>query len=515
MSNKLKTKKGAASFYIVAFSTLILVIIAASFATAVINEIMRSSNDDLSQSAYDSALAGVEDAKIAYLNYLRCKEADDTGFSEPNGDNQQTCKEIVYWVEKNPNCFMVGHILGRIGEKEEKEVLISGTSKNTGNKTNNLNQAYTCATIQTELKDYVSTLTSENRSKVVKVKLGVPAKDIKEVVLKWYPQTEQTNEFYFPNIIENPSLQSGGRDYGWRVGFMPINTSKSATPPIISIDMIQTAENFNLDDFTKISRKASDGTINKTNRSSFVLVPAGTDEAAKDRANVKKYGFDDRDQTNDNYVDSSYQWWGAYDPDLETNYFPSRWALDSNSAGGGRGGLNPAYLVYCSDKTEYACEATFNLPGPYDEAHLNNSEDFRIERNDDTFTFIVSIPYGQPDTEFALEFRCFKEWDCGNQETIINPDGTETISESRTATISGMQVNIDSTGRANNLFRRVETRLDLTDTTYLYPLYAVELLKSDGETGGLLKKTTTPIQETHMYDGAYEAYLNERASTYR
>ena len=63
-----KFRTGAASFYIVAFSTLILVIIAASFATAIVSEVMRSSNDDLSQSAYDAALAGVEDAKLAFNN---------------------------------------------------------------------------------------------------------------------------------------------------------------------------------------------------------------------------------------------------------------------------------------------------------------------------------------------------------------------------------------------------------------------------------------------------------------
>ena len=65
MRKKIKNKKGAASFYIVAFSTLIMVIIAASFAAIIISEVTRTSNDDLAQSAYDSALAGVEDAKLA------------------------------------------------------------------------------------------------------------------------------------------------------------------------------------------------------------------------------------------------------------------------------------------------------------------------------------------------------------------------------------------------------------------------------------------------------------------
>ena len=67
-----KFKEGAASFYIVAISTLILVIVAASFAAVIISEVTRTSNDDLAQSAYDAALAGVEDAKLAYYNYQKC-----------------------------------------------------------------------------------------------------------------------------------------------------------------------------------------------------------------------------------------------------------------------------------------------------------------------------------------------------------------------------------------------------------------------------------------------------------
>ncbi len=72
--NKMSFKKGAASFYMVAFSTLILVIIVASFAAIIISAVIRASNDDLSQSAYDSALAGIEDAKLAYYNYRACIE---------------------------------------------------------------------------------------------------------------------------------------------------------------------------------------------------------------------------------------------------------------------------------------------------------------------------------------------------------------------------------------------------------------------------------------------------------
>ena len=71
---KRRTKEGAASFYVVAFSTLVLMIIATSFAAIIISEVTRTMNDDLSQSAYDSAMAGIEDAKLAFYNYQNCHQ---------------------------------------------------------------------------------------------------------------------------------------------------------------------------------------------------------------------------------------------------------------------------------------------------------------------------------------------------------------------------------------------------------------------------------------------------------
>ena len=66
------TKKGAASLYVVIFATILFGVITLSFIRIILSESNQSSNDDLSQSAYDSALAGVEDAKIAVNRYYQC-----------------------------------------------------------------------------------------------------------------------------------------------------------------------------------------------------------------------------------------------------------------------------------------------------------------------------------------------------------------------------------------------------------------------------------------------------------
>ena len=66
----IKTKKGMASLYLVAFTTLLLGVLTMSFVRVMVTESKESSNSDLSQSAYDSALAGIEDAKTAIIIML-------------------------------------------------------------------------------------------------------------------------------------------------------------------------------------------------------------------------------------------------------------------------------------------------------------------------------------------------------------------------------------------------------------------------------------------------------------
>ncbi|MDO5481354.1 MAG: hypothetical protein Q4F60_03360, partial [Candidatus Saccharibacteria bacterium] len=73
-----KTRVGAASFYVVVFTTTLFTVITMSFIRLMVYETTRTINNDLSNSAYDSALAGVEDAKIALLKYQSCINAGKT-----------------------------------------------------------------------------------------------------------------------------------------------------------------------------------------------------------------------------------------------------------------------------------------------------------------------------------------------------------------------------------------------------------------------------------------------------
>jgi len=438
MIKKSGFKKGAASFYIVAFSTLILLIVATSFAAIIISEVTRTSNDDLSQSAYDSALAGVEDAKLAFYNYQSCIAQGATAVEPNKEDGNITCGEIVYYME-NEDCDMVAHALGRINESEEGEVFIKESSSSK----NNMMQAYTCNKVKRNTSDYRSSLSSSNQIKVIQPKFanGLTATDIKYVRISWF-KTNNGDNFNYANFDSN----SGN------VAFKPYST-EVATPPTLSIAMLQTANNFTLADFES-SRSESQ----QTNRGMVYLVPFGK----KDKERIKNNG--------------SFEL--AYNAENNRNFINKEGFVASNNKLGGEN-KNLPYAVYCPEHNaddnngEFACSATIALPDPI------NGED---ERNDETFFFIVSLPYGSPETHFSLEF-CM-------DDKICSPESSETSQ----AILSGVQIEIDSTGRANNLYRRVVARLEPgADDFPLSIMGPLELLGDPNSDG--LKKNYSVIRE--------------------
>lgn len=430
---KTKFKQGAASFYIVAFSTLILVVIAMSFTAIVISNITRTSNDDLAQSAYDSALAGIEDAKLAYYNYQSCLESKaDFSDAKVKVDGNVTCEDIVAWVESPDDekenmkrCDMVGHILGRIPESGSGEVFIQET---TGNNGNTMQQAYTCVIIDTKVNNYKATLSGDSSTRVVQAKLdGATANEIKTIRVSWYSKTDGA-DYQFTN------------SNGSKIIF-PTLATKAATPPTISVGLVQTAGVFSLDDFDKTESGATD-------RGTIFLAPTDNKTTAS------------TDNLPDNHIGAYGR--GGHD---NINFITVSDVVKSND----RTVKNLPYAVLCNPSTdaEFACSATIELPDVI-------QYDSNSTRSNETFMVVINIPYGQPSTDVQLEF-CKDSNECSSQ---VNEDG-ETITN--IVDLKNVQVSIDSTGRANDLYRRVSARLDTADTYFPYPLYALELLGSDSD----------------------------------
>lgn len=451
----IKTKNGIASFYIIAFSTLILMVIVASFAALIVSEIEKSSNDDLSQSAYDSAMAGIEDAKLAYYKYLDSingVEDLNTIIQQPNDDGNISKGEVVWYMLKsdddykelastNPNlgpnfnrCDMVKKILNRPND------IVETTEENTG-EGNNLQQEYTCVKINTTPTSYVSTLTS---TQIIKVNTTSNTNDttassninndINTIRIKWGRK----------NDVKTNNFKDG------KVTF----SNEASNPPTISVGIIQTAEEFKLSDFDS----SKDG---QTNRGTVFLVPADDQTKATESTDTYSGTYTGTDNmiTSDNIADSNNH---------STKNLP--------------------YLVYCNQENEYPCSAVLQLPRP-----VSNDG----TRNKDTFMVVISNPYGQPELEYSLEF-CTDENTCASpsSSTFTESTSTEATLKQKAVSLSNMQISIDSTGRANDIYRRVEARLSLegtqtdpesilesqtssqqsSNTKLPFPLFALELL---------------------------------------
>ena len=423
---RIKFKSGAASFYVVAFSTLILTIIAASFATAIVAEVTRAANDDLSQSAYDAALAGVEDAKLAFISYKNCIESgvtiDET--YKPSGDGEITCKDIIYWMN-HPDCDMVAHILGRLGPTESGEVLIEETVGSD----NEMNQAYTCAMIEKNPVDYKGTLSSTKPQKTVRVSLAdVEANRIKAMKISWFAKKDSLN---FSNVVLEEK----------KVAFQSLEDAGVPVPATIAVRLLQTAKGFSLEDLNGTSYK--EGSTWFTDRATVYLVPTDDEEMAKD--------------SKDSYI-------GVYNG--EENILTAEQVAVTNDKK-----KDLPYAVYCSGELTseiVVCSATLRLP-----------DVINRERSDDTFMFMVALPYvtdEQPEVDFKLEYYCEKTDPCGHDDLVLNEDGEY---ENNVAATDNIQVTVDSTGRANDLYRRIEVRLGPEDDADALSWYAVQAFGSN------------------------------------
>lgn len=426
-----KYKDGAASFYIVAFSTLILMIVAISFATVIISEVERTSNDDLAQSAYDSALAGIEDAKLAYYNYQNCLMQKEVIGTLPSADRAAVCGDVIGYLDGASNtkdvdeCDTVWNILGR-GDLEGK--VVETTSENINN---NMEQATTCVAMTNKTEDYESNLSSSNAVDVIKLSFDedVDIDKITSVRLSWFSRKNAANAVGKSSIIN------------YENGF-PVSAALSK-PPVISFTLLQTGPSFTMDSFNEVVY----GSDPQTNRGTVYLVPTSVGDSGVDFKNALVKSNDKTAQNDPINVGCAN--------------------LINNTQG------------------EYACSVVMSLPKPIGGA-----------RNENTFEVVMNLPYGQPETAFKLQFYCGGDAKCG--EMITDEDNGEKVS---IATLKDVQIKVDSTGRANDLFRRVEARLKNTSDLALTVMGPLELLDADDGSGRAGMTKTWPVICEYNFGG--------------
>ena len=386
MNNHLhKSKKGAAAFYVVIFTTLLLSVITMSFIRIMISEATKSTNDDLSKSAYDSALAGVEDAKIALVKYHQCL---DQGYTA----NQTTkCGRIITYMNEH-NCDVAAKILGRNNGEGGEVAVKEGSISSSNPESEQMEQAYTCVKIDEELSNYKSTVRSTNRVRLVPIR----AKDFNKITgIKFQ---------WFSNRHTNDSINTTKND------FSPLSAHTTSIPPI-AVDLYQTDQNFTLGELS-----VNNGNTG-TDRVSLLLNPQYS--TSEDTLRLS-------DTTVLNYSDKA----------------------DNSPV--------PANCGYDNGGEEFRCQTIIQFPRPFNGGTPNET----------TMLLRVELPYGDVESDFAV--------------TLCTGSSLSTLCDTTTEFL-GVQAQIDSTGRANDLFRRVEARVELIDTNFPYPEFAAQLSGDDGD----------------------------------
>lgn len=358
-----KLQHGAVSIFIVIFAALLILVITIAFVGIMLKDQEQATSADLSQSAYDSAQAGVEDAKRALIQYQTICESEGDCLSAKAIIESDNCNDSISKLED---------ISIESGEVEIK----TGDS-------DNLNQAYTCVKVDIDTVDYLGTLDTDGFEMISLV--GVS--DFNRVKIEWFSSKNLNTDNDFSINLTN---QLGGTQ-----PFPLYNTDNwpENRPPIMQIRLIQHGSSFNLDDFDDVNSS------NESNSNTVFLYPVSN-------LTLSEYSF----VTQDGRQTSSIK--------------PTPVRCRASLASGG-----------------YSCSTTLVLPSP-------------IGGGNKTAYLNLNSIYNRTDFKVSL----YK--------------GAELVK------FGGVQPEIDSTGRANDLFRRVKVRVKLTDADFPHPVSAVYV--SDG-----------------------------------
>jgi len=368
--SKQKTRKGMASIYVVVFVTMLIGIITLSFLRIMLSESGRTEKSTLSDSALNSAMAGVEDAKGILAQYDQCEALNDT--------TSATCMTVRQIIDDKDGCN-----LGTEASSEEA-VGISGAD-NRGDITD---QAYTCVNISVDGNFKGRAISDTDPVLVVPLRVkGGDANIVDSVDITW---SKSDNEV-FPSLPSEYTANINKRMTSGVLGQKGVmNDDEPTKVNGLKVTLIQSGADYNINSFYAASG-------NQTNRSTLTIVPSHSDVAAEGSASFSDQLF----------VKAAGK---TYNAPLRAN------CLDSD--------------VMCS-------------------VHLGIPDPIGGNRIQDTFFLVISRLYSQPTIEDITI-------------TMLDSSGNE-------VDFHNVQPIIDATGRAGNLMRRVEVRLN-PDYSSLVPL---------------------------------------------
>ncbi|MDB5187304.1 MAG: hypothetical protein JWM07_776 [Candidatus Saccharibacteria bacterium] len=353
-------QRGAVALFVVVFATLLMIIITISFIQLMLKDQRQATASDLSQSAYDSAKSGVEDAKRLLLLDQDCRNGIASA--------AVNCGAVAAAIDSN-ECNTVAAIFG---QPTDTETLVQQSE---GDKS--LQQAYTCVKIDAVTADYKGIIGAD-QSNIVPLK-GVS--DFDSVTISWFTRDDVS--------AATNSLTVGFPSSGGQVDLPRMGSRWAANyPALLRTQLMQTGSSFRLSD-------ADTPQAGKSNANTLFLYPSAT---------------------------------GASNMSF---------ALDAR-----RDQLNAPQQTKCVNSFslgEYACSVTIALLEPINGSAANRNAYLRLSALYNGAHYKVQLSRSGTPVEFDR-----------------------------------VQPEVDSTGRANDMFRRVKSRIEFK-SDFIYPEAAVDL----------------------------------------
>lgn len=349
-------ERGAVSIFIVVMTAMLVTVMTVSFVRLMTRDQRAATTQDLSQSALDSANAGVEDAKRSLAMY----------YTNPS--------ESWHSMLDGTNCDVVRNILPGGGEGETT----IQTSQGAGG---DMDQAYSCVTIALETDDYLGQVGADEVALVPLV--PVDGSTVSSIRLEWFSQQDLTGG---EGMFDVPTGGGPNPD-------LPRNSDWGENrPPLMEAQIVQATGEFFLDELDNPGDNADARTL--------ALYPrvGGQQKRVFSAHNIRR---------------------------------------SSNA-----NGLEPINCVESiGSNSEYSCNVALELP-------------LDVSSGDTAFLRLTPRYNG---TSFRVSM-------------YADNDG----SANQGVQFDGVQPAVDSTGRANDLFRRVHARVELGAQT-AYPEATIDI----------------------------------------
>ena len=205
-SNK-NFKKGGVSIFIVMVVGVLVSIMSASFLRLMFRDQEQASKLDLSQSAYDSAQAGVEDAKRFLRIFRAACGPSGTGIFEGVTYNCNAMRDAI----QNESCYTLA--TARIGNPNGETIIQTTSGAGGASNDASLNQAYTCVKLRMNTADFLGR-TNDGSPSVINLK-GTAAFD--RVRIQWHSRENMTNGNNIAlDSLSNPSVRPRIDSRNWR-----------------------------------------------------------------------------------------------------------------------------------------------------------------------------------------------------------------------------------------------------------------------------------------------------------